>query len=366
MNLMTASNQWAHRPADQRFETLTALRDSVHGRRLRSRSTDLDLNRIHVSAEGDSSLVINSGISPAEPTHWAFGQFAGLLKAPANYLRNLPVELTVQCLNAGIAAAPREAVKFMTVAPADGADGGSTLQAVTSPTYGRIWDADCVEAVMRIVEKSAGKFHNPLAYVGGLGGEVRPSGLYASDHDVFMFMIDGGSRLEAGPRAQLHRGFITWNSETGAKTFGLMTFLFNEVCGNHIIYGAQQINQLLIRHTHGGPARFDAEAAPMLAAYANASAAPELAAIKRAQDYLLPAGTKGLDLDKLDTLLNPFRLTKGEVREAVATAEREEGECRTLWQLEQGLTAYARGFDFIDSRVDLERRAGKLLELVAD
>jgi hypothetical protein len=28
------------------------------------------------------------------------------------------------------------------------------------------------------------------------------------------------------------------------------------------------------------------------------------------------------------------------------------------------LTAYARGFDFVDARVDLETRAGKLLNLV--
>ena len=52
-------------------------------------------------------------------------------------------------------------------------------------------------------------------------------------------------------------------------------------------------------------------------------------------------------------------------REGVAAAVREEGECRTLWQFVQGLTAYARGFDFIYARTELETRAGKLLDIAA-
>jgi hypothetical protein len=41
----------------------------------------------------------------------------------------------------------------------------------------------------------------------------------------------------------------------------------------------------------------------------------------------------------------------------------EEGDCRTLWHVIQGATAHARGFDYVDARVELETKAGKLLEL---
>lgn len=280
MNLMQASNQWMNRPQDERYETLTALREAVHGRRLRSRSVDLDTDKIEAT-EKDGALVVNSAISPCLPSHWAFGQLATNVKAPASYLRTLPLPLVVNCLNHGLKAGQREAVKFMTVA----GDDHNTLQAVTSTTYGRIWDADVVDSVNRIVERTNGKFYNPKAYV---NGEQKPSGLYASDHDVFMFLIDGGSLLDAGPRAQLNRGFIVWNSEVGARTFGLMTFMFNVVCGNHIIWGAQDVNKLVIRHTSGGPYRFDSEAAPALNAYAEASAQPMIDTVKRAQSYLLP------------------------------------------------------------------------------
>lgn len=356
-NLTDAHVQWRNRPGDQRFETLEQLRASVHSRRIRSRSTDVDLPRLAVDDES-GQLVLNSEVSPCIPSHWAFGQLATAVGAPSSYLRTLPLPVLVPCLNHGLKANPeRNTLKFMTIAPEAGNDELATLQAVTSPTYGRIWDADCVDAVARIRERSGGKFHNPLAYV---GGEQRPSGLYASDHDVFMFMIDRGSLLEAGPRAKLNRGFIVWNSETGAKTFGLMTFLFNVVCGNHIIWGAQDVNKLVIRHTSGGPGRFDSQAEPALRAYCEASEKPVLDTIRKAQDYLLPTP------DKLGDFAGKFgKFTKSELTEGVRFAKSEEGECRTLWQLVQGLTAYARGFEYVDTRLDLEKRAGGLLNSVS-
>lgn len=60
------------------------------------------------------------------------------------------------------------------------------------------------------------------------------------------------------------------------------------------------------------------------------------------------------------------KFTKPEVRNAIAFAKAEEGDCKTLWDLVQGFTAYARGYDYVDARVDLEARAGKLLNIVAD
>lgn len=361
---MEASNQWRNRPADERFETLSALRESVNTRRMRSRSVDIDRNDILVEGRDNGALIINSKITPCAPSHWAFGQLCQASKingvtAPANYLRQLPTPLAVNCLNEGLRSGDREAHKFMTIT-ADDPGQPNTLQAVTSTTYGRIWDADVVDAVCRIVDRTGNKFFNPKDWSG------KPSGLYASDHDVFMFMIDGGSMVDGGDRAQLHRGFFTWNSETGAKTFGLCTFLFNVVCGNHIIWGAQDINKLVIRHTSGGPYRFDSQAAPTLKAYSEASAAPIADAVRKAQAMLLP-DYKADERILFDwTAKAGAKLTRAELAEAVRFAKSEEGDCRTVWQLVQGATAYARGFDFIDARVDLETRASKLLNLAAN
>jgi len=140
----------------------------------------------------------------------------------------------------------------------------------------------------------------------------------------------------------------------------LMTFLFRVVCGNHIIWGAQEINKLLIRHSSGAPGRFDAEALPALASYINASASPVEEQIRKAKAMLLPIG-----VDAIAMQANAWgKFSRGEVRDAITYAEREEGDCRSLWNLVQGLTASARDYQFADTRVDLEMRAGKLLDVV--
>lgn len=365
-NLMEAHTQWANRPQDQRFETLDALAHSVNARRMVSRSVDVDLGKVTAKVT-DNTITLNRGLAEVEPSHWSFGQLSGWIHAPAQYLRQLPKDLTVQCINDGIqkSAKERGSLKFMAITRDNSPI--NTLQAVTSTTYGRIWDADCVAAVQRIVQRSNGRFYNPKAYVttggfSGITGEQKPSGLYASDRDVFMFLIDGGSLLDAGPRAKLNRGFIVWNSEVGSRTFGLMTFLFNQVCGNHIIWGASDVNKLIIRHSSGGPYRFDSEATPALNAYVNASASPIESSVRKAQDYLLPSPDK----DKvIEWIRNQGKFTQAEASEAYSFAKSEEGDCRTLWHVVQGLTAYARGFDWIDARVDLETRAGKLLNIVS-
>lgn len=358
-NLLAAHKQWATRPSDQRFETLAALTESVKNRRLRSRSVDVDIGSVTAKIENDT-IVLNRGFQSAEPSHWSFGQLAGWIHAPSEYLRRIPQPLAVECINHGLqqSAGERGALKFMAITNENSAV--NTLQAVTSTTYGRIWDADVADCANRIVERTEGKFFNPKAYDMATG-KAKPSGLYASDRDVFIFMIDGGSLLDAGPRAQLNRGFFMWNSEVGARTFGLTTFLFNVVCGNHIVWNASNVKEVTIRHTSGGPYRFDSEAAPALLAYCNSSPTTELDTIRKAQSILLPA-----DPAELLQWFQARKFSRSEATESIASAKREEGDCRTLWQAVQGGTAYARGFDYIDARVDLETRFGKLLSEAAN
>lgn len=366
--MMQAFNQWVSRPVDQRFENIAELSAAVKGRRMNSRSEDTSLLKVRANVcnqEGEDSIVFNHGLNAVEPSHWSFGQFASWIKAPANYLRSLTPALASRCINEGIEKSDIGTLKFMSLTRED--RDINSLQAVTSITYGRIWDADVVDGVNRLVERSDGKFYNPKAYAtpGQLGGAVKGSGLYASDRDIFVFLIDGGSILDAGPRALLNRGVIIWNSEVGSRTFGLKTFLFNTVCGNHIIWGASSVDECIIRHSKNGPYRFDAEAAPALLSYANASAAPIEAAVKKAQDLILvQSDCKNKSFVIQEEIGKRGKFTRGELREMVAFAKSEEGDCVTLWQCVQGLTAYARGFDFIDTRTDLETRAGKLLDAV--
>jgi len=362
-----AYRQWASRPEDERYSDLESLFDACASRRTRSREVHVETDKLQVKQhEATGELVINGETSESKWTHWSFGQTCNLVGAPAKYLRDLPDVLIRANLTYGLAT-QRETMKFMTVQPDNDTEQLSTLQAVTSTTYGRIWDADCVKACQHIVERSNGRFHNPLAYAAGdymghKGTEPRPSGLYASDRDVFMFMIDGGSLLEAGPRAKLNRGFFMWNSEVGSRSFGLMTFLFNQVCGNHLIWGAQDVNKIIIRHSSGGPYRFETEGTPALKQFVEAPAAPIEEVLRKAQDYMLPVRMDGDEEKSMrEFVAKRAKFSAAEVRDAMKFARAEEGECRTLWQLVQGFTASARAIPHMDTRIDLEKRAGKLM-----
>lgn len=61
--------------------------------------------------------------------------------------------------------------------------------------------------------------------------------LYASDRDVFLFLVDDLNPIEAGTLPDgnpdlFFRGFYCWNSEVGAKTLGLASFYLRAVCQN--------------------------------------------------------------------------------------------------------------------------------------
>ena len=348
-----ANREYMSRPADQRFETIDALKAAVDARRMVSFETMADVTDMEFvpSPEGGIYVASKKLPAPALPTHYSFGQAAALVKAPAAYLRTLPNDLAAKALNYGVSQRDAESIKLLSFD--DDALDRTRVQAFTSQTYGRIWDADVVAAAQKIVGADP-RWTNPLEWSGKRGG------LYASDRDCFMFFIDGGSMVDGGSdRDQLNRGFFMWNSEVGNATFGIASFLFRVVCGNHIIHNMEGVKLLRIRHTSGGPERFINEAIPALQEYVAASAKPLEETVKRAKLFLLP---------KEENDFSQFFLTKGfskgEVRRAKAMADQMEGQSAFLWDMVNGFTAIARELAFVDARNDLDKRAGKLLDLV--
>lgn len=358
MELMKAHEQWMKRPDDECFANLTDLKDAVVSRRRISKQRDLEFSNIRAIGE-NNSLTLQTDRGAALPTNYAFGQMCTQLGIPAGYLREIPAELAARNLNYGLETKGKIETKML----ASVHDDYTEVRAFTGVKYGRIWDAEVVELAEHAVERSNGKFYNPPSY------DHKKNGLYASDRDCFIFMIDGGSRLEVGPRAKLNRGFFLWNSETGSATFGCMVFYFNEVCGNHIVWGAQDVQKLVVRHSKYGPYRFENEGLPMLLKQASDSVAPMEATIRKAQSILLPkpeVKSETVEEVLLDYVKKVDRtFTKGEVREAIEYARNEEGQCVTLWDLVQGFTASAREYAYTDARVKLETRAGSLLKMAA-
>src|SRR5262249_44345241 len=94
---------------------------------------------------------------------------------------------------------------------------------------------------------------------------ARPS----CDRDMFVFLAGEEHRIElrnrrAGRFGSFARGFFVWSSEVGKTTLGAGFFLFDYVCCNRIIWGAEQYTEVRIRHTKGAPDRWLEEVTPVL------------------------------------------------------------------------------------------------------
>jgi len=184
----------------------------------------------------------------------------------------------------------------------------------------------------------------------------RATTLYASDRDVFIFMVDEDNPIEFKGE-QLFRGFYAWNSEVGAQTFGLAGFLYRYICDNRIIWGMENKTELKIKHSSGAPERFLQEGKKALVEYANASTAPIIAKINAAQNKHV-----GSDEDEVKNFLKKRGLTLSQADTVIKAATVEESDYTNAWSLANGLSAYARTIKHTDSRVNLEKIAGKILE----
>ncbi len=368
-NITTASREWATRPDDQRFLTLDELEASVAKRREESWTAAPELKQLRVvtsNAPGGESLPENDiGLSVYDPTHgenrllqptnWSFTQLAGYAGAPASYLRKLPADLAAINLQWGLETEGRKDALVLAQS-----NGDNHLRAVTSTSYGRIWDLDVVKGVQKV--NADGRWEIPAASY-TTKNPKRATTLYASDRDVFIFLVDPKNPIEVAGE-QMFRGFYTWNSEVGSATFGLTTFLYRFICDNRIIWGATDVNELRIRHTGGAPERFAYEGEKYLRKYAEEGTEKIAKAITAAKAAEVPLNKKD-SKSTVASWLQSRGFTKTEATASVASANAEEGQARSLWDVINGVTAYARSLPHTDDRVTLEAKAGKILDLVA-
>lgn len=357
-NITQASHEWATRPDDQRYLSLRDLKAAVARRKHESWTATPKMAELRALPTDDGGIGVelydptNGGRRTVIPTNWAFGQLAQCAGAPAAYLRKLPSELACINLQWGL---EHNAMRDDGLVLGQ-TNGANTLRAITSTSYGRIWDHQVVEAVERV--NFDDRWQIPAASYATTNPK-RATTLYASDRDVFVFLVDPAHPVEVDGET-MFRGFYVWNSETGAATFGLTTFLYRYVCDNRIIWGATDVRELRIRHTGGAPQRFAYEGASYLRRYSEESTAKLVDAIRAAKAYEIPEATSK---DGVSDWLADRGFSKAVSVAAVQTAVAEEGQARSLWDVINGITAYARSIQHTNERVDLETRAGKLLQL---
>lgn len=365
MQLKHAHKQWSTRPADERFLSLTAMLEHFRDLHARSRQTVVGSRDINLIATDARSLVVR-GPSGADysPTHWSFGQLAQLATAPAGYLRTLPAPMAADCINYGLRyLRETEDVGILLRRPTpDAIDSLPELSAATGPKYGRIWNMDILaELIARVGDGITGDWTVPGEFGQAIEVTTANTTLYASAHDMWVFLADERNRIEVpnrrgGQPGQLSRGFFLWNSEVGAGTAGIAAFLFDYACSNRIVWGVQQYRQISIRHTSRAPMRWADELTPQLAAYAVDNR-------QRIVDQIEAAQAAKVEDDKLDDFL-ANRFTRSLVPELRALHIADEGRpIETLWDIATAATAFARTIPHQDRRVRIERAAGAVLDM---
>lgn len=370
-NTLTQANaQWMSRPADERFTSLLDMQAFKARIRANSRSQVISSRKLTLQPTGEHGayglLVTGPGDTASEPTHWSFGQLCSLANpgnSPAGYFRDakIPAPMVADCLNFNLRFT--RGVEDIGVLLTQDGDGGSELRSINGPNYGRVYDADVVdELVQRFGDGVSGQWRVPGEFGKAVTVTKDNTTLYASDRDMFVFLADEENRIEipgrrAGRSGSFARGFFVGNSEVGKSSLFAGFFLFDYVCCNRIIWGADQYTEVRIRHTSGAPDRWLDEVTPILKEYAEASAKPVQQAIEDAR-------SKNVEMDLNQFLANRFG--KRMVAPIKAIHEVEEGRpIETLWDVTVAATAHARSLTNTDKRIEIERAAGDVLKLAA-
>jgi hypothetical protein len=252
---------------------------------------------------------------------------------------------------------------------------GTDLLAATGPDYGRIFDAEVVGAVMQVAGNGTGdsrwKVPGVLDWRTHTYDPDHPvtadtTTLFASDRDVFIFLVDDRNPIEVGklPNGDpdlMFRGFYISNSEVGSGSLRLAAFYLRAVCCNRILWGVEGFEEITMRHSKYAPSRFLEQARPALASFADGSSKRLIEGVEKAK-----AAKIVNDDDGALAFLNSRGLSRKMAAAVIETVEREEQrKPRTAWDFAQGLTAVARNIPNNDARIEVETEARKLLDKAA-
>lgn len=383
MELFKAHKQWAERPDDERFWNLTELHQATKAYAGQAIEKPFFYKDLTITANGKEDVLVTgrSGI-PVPLTNWGYTQLCARAGAPASYLRKLPAQVAADALNYGLQkradASDEDGGKMLVHA-----NGSYVARAFLSNDYSRIWNHQVANALLllpsnwtvppaRPAPTSKGTKTRPATEADVLahsqshalgikvGDPIAPAGLYASDHDMFAFLVDESKTVD-----NLCRGVMVGNSEVGASSLWFLFFYYDAICGNHIVWGARDVSEMRVRHV-GDLAMFRAQKVMEveLNKWANESASDDAAKIASSRRILL-GDTKDDVLSAVYKLrINELSKVRIEAAYDLAAITPRYGDPRSVWGMVNGLTELSQQTPYTDERTRIDRAAGKLLESV--
>lgn len=384
-NLMGASNQWASRPNDERFWGLADMGRHLNDSANRSREVDLEVSRVKAYALDNDTLALRGSKGMViNPTHWGMGQLSTYADAPASYLRTLPAPLAADCINTGLQRYHGDNVQLLMEKQGD--SDNVSLRAMTTK-YSRLWNKDIVSALNPATDRGwmvpparpvrddpRSRVATAADIVPGqdcfglavkVGDQIAPAGCYASDRDMFIFMVNPNRTIDVDGSGNLMRGVFIWNSEVGAGAFKVQAFYLEAVCGNHIVWGASGVQTLRIVHKGNNFRNIGHKLGRELSALADKDTTNERTMIQRARSYTL--GKDKEETVKAVHAIKGLGLSQKVIDVTYEVAETWEHTAKaapvTAWGFAHGLTRYSQTVPYADERSKLDVAAGKILQL---
>lgn len=378
--LTQASAQWASRPDDERFWDIQELFDKTSDYRERSVQTQLQIkNCTLVPHEGTLKLRNPAGSRLAEFTHFSFGQLSRMAGAPSEYLRTLPPELAAQNLNHSLARATLSPQQTLLLR---NGNHPLTLQAITTDKYQRLWNNQVAHWLQGIGPHwqpppswpvgpnypgrtrtiTEDQSHSSSIVKLKSGDIIAPSGIYASDHDMFCFLIHNDRHYDVGSGETLGKGFFVQNSEVGDCSFKLVLFYFDYVCGNHIVWGAKGVTEFTSRHI--GEKFFD-KVAQLYQAIEKAtelSSEEDIERLKKTKNILIAEKPEDVIEFVADRTTLPVSFVRKGHEMATLTADAHHASPNSVWGMYSGLTRASQA-GHADKRDKLDRLSAKLLSI---
>ena len=391
-NLYEANYQWANRPDDERFSSLKEMHAATKAYAMNAVTSTARVDDLRVeSDEGNLALVGKTG-NHARLTHYSFGQLARVASAPAEYLRRLPATLAAQNINYGLKKIGTSTDDKLSLLFHK--NGSLVARAITTDSYDRVWNYEVIEAIQARLAGTGwvvpparpareGQAGTRLATEADIlpnqgdfglrikvGDPIAPAGLYASDHDMFAFLVNQEHPIFDGQKL-LNRGVFIQNSEVGDCSLRFKLFTYDNVCGNHIVWGVGQVTDISVRHVKGETQRKGKTLTSGLAKWNLISnQLPDVGAMEKT---IARAREMVLGDSKDDALANVFgfarknglnMLTKGNLEAAYEIADKTPryGNPRSVWGLVNGLTEFSQQ-GHTDTRTELDTQAGRLMEI---
>ena len=373
----TAHQQWAKRPADERFASVPDLCQALNARRQGSKEVIRPFAGLSAVANGEQ-VNLRTEKGEAALTHWAFTQLCSAAGLSSRMLRQSfeQFQSTAQAaawvadgLNLGLKGRGPSENKDANILLSM-VDGKPVIRSLMTESYARVWDADLAKnLLLPLLEQG---FINPPAYDG-------PGGLYAGDSDLFALMVPqnvtrinmptyngpGPEKFQVpGVEGEFSPFLMFANSEVGKSSAWFARGLVHSVCANLNLWGVEGMTETRVIHKGNPWRKIWQEYNAFVWTYCTYNPKGDIALIQKATEFLVGKTPE----DAVKFVSSKTELSQKLAREAVATIEKGDRSTgiisqdpTVLWNLVAAITANARSLGNQDTRVDTCQQAGKLM-----